>query len=139
MSRLVHAGSAVVDYVYRIDTLPSPGMEKTATSHDRVAGGGFNLMVAARRAGMEVVYAGRHGTGPDGDFLRAALPAGFQVRRCEEPRRAVSDPPPPPTELTVSGWHEWPWSLLALVPEATAAAWAVPDTIVWLFELSESS
>ena len=30
MSRLVHAGSAVVDYVYRIDALPLPGTEKIA-------------------------------------------------------------------------------------------------------------
>ena len=75
MSRLVHAGSAVVDYVYRIDTLPLPGAEKTAATYDRVAGGGFNMMVAARRTGMPVVFAGRHGIGPNGDFLRAAFAA----------------------------------------------------------------
>ncbi|MBL8584639.1 MAG: ribokinase [Rhizobiaceae bacterium] len=75
MTRLVHAGSAVVDYVYRIDALPLPGTEKTASSHARLAGGGFNLMVAAIRAGMPVAFAGRHGTGPDADFLRAALAA----------------------------------------------------------------
>jgi SAM-dependent methyltransferase len=78
-----------------------------------------------------------------GDFLRAALPTGLQVRRCEEPRQSdpspPSSPPPPPAdppaELTVGGWHEWPWSLLHLLPEATRAAWAVPATIIWLFEL----
>jgi SAM-dependent methyltransferase len=72
-----------------------------------------------------------------GDYLRAALPAGLQVRRCEESRRSGNDlpPPPRPTDLTVSGWHEWPWSLLGLVPEATRAAWAVPAVIVWHFEL----
>ncbi len=75
MTRLVHAGSAVVDYVYRIDTLPELGTEKTATSYARIAGGGFNMMVAASRAGMPVVFAGRHGSGPDGDFLRAAFAA----------------------------------------------------------------
>ena len=75
MSRLVHAGSAVVDYVYRIDALPSPGTEKVAASYDRVAGGGFNMMVAASRTGMQVVFAGQHGTGPNGDFLRAAFAA----------------------------------------------------------------
>ncbi len=31
MTRLIHAGSAVVDYVYRIDALPKPGGEKTAS------------------------------------------------------------------------------------------------------------
>ena len=71
--RLVHIGSAVVDYVYRIDALPSPGMEKTASSFARVAGGGFNMMVSARRTGMKVVFGGQLGSGPNGDFLRAAF------------------------------------------------------------------
>ncbi len=75
MTRLVHAGSAVVDYVYRIDTLPLPGAEKVAASYARVAGGGFNMMVAAARTGMNVVFAGQHGTGPNGDFLRSAFAA----------------------------------------------------------------
>jgi sugar/nucleoside kinase (ribokinase family) len=74
-ARLVHVGSAVVDYVYRIDALPAPGTEKTATSYARVAGGGFNMMVAASRTGMKVVFGGQLGTGPDGDFLRAAFAA----------------------------------------------------------------
>ena len=34
MTRLVHAGSAVIDYVYRIDALPLAGTEQTATSYD---------------------------------------------------------------------------------------------------------
>ena len=71
--RLVHIGSAVVDYVYRIDALPAPGTEKTASSYARAAGGGFNMMVAASRTGMKVVFGGQLGTGPDGDFLRAAF------------------------------------------------------------------
>ncbi|MER8751524.1 PfkB family carbohydrate kinase [Mesorhizobium sp. M1050] len=73
--RLVHVGSAVVDYVYRIDALPAPGMEKTASSFARVAGGGFNMMVAASRTGMKVVFGGQLGSGPNGDFLRAAFAA----------------------------------------------------------------
>jgi sugar/nucleoside kinase (ribokinase family) len=71
--RLVHIGSAVVDYVYRIDALPAPGMEKTASSFAQVAGGGFNMMVAATRTGMKVVFGGQLGSGPNGDFLRAAF------------------------------------------------------------------
>jgi SAM-dependent methyltransferase len=72
-----------------------------------------------------------------GDFLRAALPAGLQVRRCEEPYRLNDDQAPAPqdTELTVSGWHQWPWSLLDLIPEASRTAWAVPAVIIWHFEL----
>ncbi|WP_192243418.1 PfkB family carbohydrate kinase [Mesorhizobium silamurunense] len=74
-ARLVHVGSAVVDYVYRIDALPAPGTEKSASSYARVPGGGFNMMVAASRTGMKVVFGGQLGTGPDGDFLRAAFAA----------------------------------------------------------------
>jgi sugar/nucleoside kinase (ribokinase family) len=74
-ARLLHVGSAVVDYVYRVDSLPAPGAEKTAANHRRVVGGGFNMMVAAIRCGMAVAFGGQHGTGPDGDLLRAALAA----------------------------------------------------------------
>jgi SAM-dependent methyltransferase len=72
-----------------------------------------------------------------GDFLRAALPVGLQVRRCEEPGRPPVDrtQPPPPAELAVTGWDHWPWSLIGLVPEAAWAAWAVPAVTVWHFEL----
>lgn len=73
--RLVNVGSAVVDYVYRIPALPQPGTEQTATAYERLAGGGFNMMVAARRSGMRVCFAGRHGTGPNGDHLRQAMRA----------------------------------------------------------------
>lgn len=73
--RLVHIGSAVVDHVYRIDALPEPGSEKTASSYAQVAGGGFNMMVAASRTGTKVVFGGQLGSGPNGDFLRAAFSA----------------------------------------------------------------
>ncbi|AZO53883.1 MULTISPECIES: PfkB family carbohydrate kinase [unclassified Mesorhizobium] len=73
--RLVHVGSAVVDYVYRIDALPAPGTEKTASNYAQLAGGGFNMMVAATRTGMKVVFGGQLGSGPNGDFLRAAFAA----------------------------------------------------------------
>ncbi|UUP18288.1 PfkB family carbohydrate kinase [Nitratireductor thuwali] len=73
--RLVHTGSAVVDCVYHIDALPAPGTEKTAASYAQLPGGGFNMMAAASRTGMKVVFAGQLGTGPNGDFLRAAFAA----------------------------------------------------------------
>jgi sugar/nucleoside kinase (ribokinase family) len=71
--RLVHVGSAVVDYVYCIDALPIPGTEKTASRFAQVAGGGFNMMVAAARTGMAIAFGGVLGSGPNGDFLRAAF------------------------------------------------------------------
>jgi SAM-dependent methyltransferase len=73
-----------------------------------------------------------------GDFLRAALPVGLQVRRCEELERSAPDSQPQapthPTEMTVGPWDEWPWSLLPLVPAAAQAAWSTPALIVWDFE-----
>ncbi len=83
-ARLVHIGSAVVDYVYRIEALPASGSERIATSYVRGAGGGFNMMVAASRTGLPVLFAGQHGTGPDGDFLRTALDAE-QIERLAAP------------------------------------------------------
>jgi SAM-dependent methyltransferase len=75
-----------------------------------------------------------------GDFLRAALPAGLQVRRCEEPRGPARHQPPrsPDVEPAVGSWQEWPWSLMDLVPAATAAAGDTPHTIIWHFQLAES-
>ena len=74
-TRLFHIGSAVIDDVYRLGQLPAAGMEKVASSHARVPGGGFNMMVAARRAGMSVVFGGQHGTGPNAR-ARQALSSG---------------------------------------------------------------
>jgi SAM-dependent methyltransferase len=76
-----------------------------------------------------------------GDFLRAALPAGLQVRRCEEPRGPAGEQPSPRSpevELKVGSWQEWPWSLMDLVPEATRAAGGTPATIIWHFHLPDS-
>lgn len=73
-----------------------------------------------------------------GDFLRAAIPVGLQVRRCEElglsSRDPRSDTAPAPSEITVGGSDDWPWTLLPLVPAAAQAAWQVPAVIVWDFE-----
>ncbi|MGC4023781.1 MAG: PfkB family carbohydrate kinase [Mesorhizobium sp.] len=73
--RLLHAGSMVIDHIYRIRALPLPGTEVTAESYRISPGGGFNLAVAARRTGLPVAFVGVHGTGPNGDLLRAALAA----------------------------------------------------------------
>ena len=84
--------------------------------------------------GLVATY--RHTTG---DFLRAALPAGFLVRRCEEPGRSGADDGPRlPVRLLadvpIGTWNDWPWSLLDLIPEAARAAWATPAVVVWHFE-----
>jgi SAM-dependent methyltransferase len=74
-----------------------------------------------------------------GDYLRAALPAGLQVRRCEEPRPHLPDQPSQvPQELDVGDWADWPWTLLPLVPAAALAAFDKPSTIIWHFQLTNT-
>lgn len=71
-----------------------------------------------------------------GEFLRAALAAGFVVLRCEE-----QPPPAPPDGTTpeptheIGNWQDWPWTLLDWVPEATRAAWNNPAVVIWHFQL----
>jgi len=70
------------------------------------------------------------------DYLTAALPLGFQVRRCDEPRR--NEPIQPADDLTTGPWDDWPWTLLGIVPAAAAAVWnSVPALIVWQFQLTD--
>ena len=86
---------------------------------------------------------------PTSDYLAAALPLGFQVRRCEEPRRGhpYVDPdglPPAYRQFTAAGRAapdgEPPniWSLHSWSPAATNAAYRdTPSVIVWHFQLVE--
>ena len=73
--RLVHTGQAIVDLVMRVEALPRPGGDVLASDVRLTAGGGFNVMSAAARAGAGVVYAGEHGIGRFGDIVREALSA----------------------------------------------------------------
>lgn len=75
MSRLLHTGQVIVDLVMALDTLPATGGDVLAQSASFEAGGGFNVMAAARRNGLPVVYLGRHGRGRFGDLARAAMQA----------------------------------------------------------------
>lgn len=72
-ARLVLAGSVIVDMVMRVPQLPERGGDVLATDAAHVVGGGFNVLTAAGRLGLPVVYGGGHGTGPFGDLVRAAL------------------------------------------------------------------
>ena len=78
------------------------------------------------------------------DYLATALPLGLKVRRCEEPRRPsplygedgtdLHDGARPPEH--VPGAPPNIWSLNALAPAATNAAWrGSPAAIVWHFQL----
>ena len=79
-SRLIFTGNVIVDLVMEIDHLPEPGGDIIAASSTLTAGGGYNVIVAAQRDGMPVVFAGQYGSGPFGDVVRAALRAsGVEV------------------------------------------------------------
>ena len=74
------------------------------------------------------------------DYLGAALPLGFQVRRCEEPRQRadVVESDPAGGEVTIGPWDQWPWTLLDVVPAAAHAAFdGTPVTIIWHFQLAD--
>lgn len=73
--RLVHTGQVVIDLVMRVPALPPVGGDVLASATEVHAGGGFNVMAAAARAGADVLYTGGHGTGHFGDLARAALAA----------------------------------------------------------------
>jgi sugar/nucleoside kinase (ribokinase family) len=75
VKRLVFAGEAIVDVLMRVPALPGRGGDILAESASVEVGGGFNIMAAAVRQDLPVVYAGGHGTGPWGDKVRAALAA----------------------------------------------------------------
>ncbi|WP_188197317.1 class I SAM-dependent methyltransferase [Nonomuraea sp. SYSU D8015] len=74
---------------------------------------------------------------PIGDYLRAALAAGLQVRRCEEPPLESDGVPLPAATETLGPWDVWPWVLCDMVPEAARAAVAgEPSMVVWHFQLA---
>ena len=78
------------------------------------------------------------------DYLAVALPAGFDVRRCEELRRRTPlvddegrDLEDPETPEHRPGRPPNIWALHRFAPEATNAAQrGRPQAIVWHFELS---
>ncbi|GAB3271632.1 PfkB family carbohydrate kinase [Kineosporia babensis] len=73
MSRFVSVGNVIVDLVMWVPSVPEPGSDVIASKSEILVGGGLNTMVAARRDGAEVAYAGTHGTGTFGDLARKAL------------------------------------------------------------------
>lgn len=81
--RLIFTGNVIVDLVLTVDRLPELGGDMIASSSRIAAGGGFTVMLAAKRDGLDVLFAGQYGTGPFGSVVRAAL--------AEEELTAVQD------------------------------------------------
>jgi sugar/nucleoside kinase (ribokinase family) len=72
-ARLLYTGQVVVDLVMALDALPPSGGDVLARSAAFEVGGGFNVMAAAARNGLQTVYLGRHGNGRFGDLARQAM------------------------------------------------------------------
>jgi SAM-dependent methyltransferase len=70
-----------------------------------------------------------------GDYLRAALSTGLQVRRCEEPGAVRPDGPLPEPATEVGDWRDWPWSLMDYLPSAARTAGGHPALVIWHFQL----
>jgi sugar/nucleoside kinase (ribokinase family) len=155
--RLLFAGEAIVDVLMRVPALPDRGGDLLASASAVRVGGGFNVMAAAARQGLRVVYAGGHGTGLFGDLVRSALAAeGVDVHRPPDPDAdtgfdvALVEPDGERTFVTSLGaeTHPGSWERVAarpgdvvyvsgygLVPaDAGLAAWAAalpPDVLLF--------
>jgi ubiquinone/menaquinone biosynthesis C-methylase UbiE len=70
-----------------------------------------------------------------GDYLRAALRKGLQVKRCEELRVVRADEPLPEPATEIGDWQDWPFSLTDYLPSAGRAAGGRPDLVIWHFQL----
>jgi sugar/nucleoside kinase (ribokinase family) len=71
--RLFCLDTLLIDVVLRVGALPERGGDALASDQLITAGGGFNAMSAAARHGLEVIYAGRLGTGPFSSLAGTAL------------------------------------------------------------------
>jgi len=124
-----------------------PDLAPVMAEFARVLRPGGHLVISDSRNDWPVVQAL-----PDGDFgylphhnrpaseyLAAALPLGFQVRRCEEPRPPYPaiDPHAKPSG-TLPDHPSDIWSLWPRCPAAVNAAYRdTPALIIWHFQLAD--
>lgn len=73
--RVIHTGQVVIDLTLRIEALPEPGGDVFADEAGMGLGGGYNVLVAARRLGVETLFAGTLGRGPFSQAADAGLAA----------------------------------------------------------------
>ena len=75
---------------------------------------------------------------PLGDYLRAALKVGLQLRGCEEPTYTPTeqpDDPLPEPATEIGDWQDWPWSLMDYLPSvARASRGRRPVLVIWHFQ-----
>ncbi|WEV58772.1 PfkB family carbohydrate kinase [Bifidobacterium sp. ESL0728] len=70
---LIHLAQVCVDLTLSVDHLPERGGDVFATRQAMSAGGGYNVLYAARQMGARASYLGAIGTGPMADVARKAL------------------------------------------------------------------
>jgi hypothetical protein len=70
-----------------------------------------------------------------GDYLRAALSLGLQVRRCEEPTATGTAATLRVPASEIGDWQYWPWSLMGYIPSVARAAGGCPSLVSWHFQL----
>ena len=73
--RVIHIGQVVIDLPLRITALPEPGGEVFADESAIELGGGYNVLVAARRMAAPTVFAGTLGNGPFSQIAASGLAA----------------------------------------------------------------
>ena len=71
--RLLQMSGVVADLLYEVEAVPAAGEEAIVNGFSIAPGGGFNAMVAAKRAGMMVFYGGSIGSGPFAKIIREGL------------------------------------------------------------------
>lgn len=72
-NRLLQMSGVVADLLYQVEAVPAAGEEAIVKGFSITPGGGFNAMVAAKRAGMMVFYGGSIGSGPFAKIIREGL------------------------------------------------------------------
>jgi SAM-dependent methyltransferase len=144
------ADNAVDIVVSALALVHVPSLAPLMAEFARVLRPGGHLVISDVHHELVLLGSVVHAVGPDGepglaptyrhtpgDYLRAALPTGLEVRRCEEPRPTLAEEPSPaPQQLDVGDWADWPWTLLPLIPAAALAAFDKPSTIIWHFQLA---
>ncbi|WP_158814150.1 PfkB family carbohydrate kinase [Methylocapsa sp. S129] len=86
--RLMSVGSILADIRMEVPHLPERGGDILGSAATVSAGGGFNILAAAARNGLETIFAGRHGVGPYGARIRAELAReGISTLLAPDPER----------------------------------------------------
>ncbi len=125
-----------------------PDLRPVLAELARVARPGADVVISDIHPELTTLGSAITGLGPDGepvraptyrhrigDYLRAALDAGLEVRRCEEPGISWQESPVPEPAAEIGDWKDWPWSPMAYEPAAIRAVGASRSLVVWHFRM----